>query len=62
MNCAIEIKRETEFPKLAEKVRMLLGLLMMIGGLYFGLFAVGAVEGLGFLAFLASPFVIVTDK
>jgi hypothetical protein len=62
MSDANEITRETGKPTLAGKARFLLGLLMMISGLYFGLFSAGAGEGLGFLSFLASPFVIMTDR
>ena len=62
MSYAAEIARETTLPTLAEKVRLLFGLLMMISGLYFGLFSAGVSEGLGLLSVLASPFVMVTDK
>jgi hypothetical protein len=51
-----------DFSATIEKIRLVLGMLMMLGGLYFGLFTVGAGEGLGFLTVMASPFVMVTDK
>jgi predicted RND superfamily exporter protein len=41
---------------------LLLGFLIMTAGLYFGLFTTGAGEGLGFLALMASPFVMVADR
>ena len=51
-----------DFSATIEKLRLVAGLLMMLGGLYFGFFTVGAGEGLGFLSVMASPFVMVTDK
>lgn len=62
MSYATEMTRETDFSTLTEKARLIFGLLMMISGLYFGLFTTGAGEGLGFLSFLASPFILVTGK
>lgn len=62
MSYATEIKKKSNVSPVIEKVRLLLGLSMMISGLYFGLFFVGAAESLGFLSVLASPFVMVTDK
>ena len=62
MSYTTEMKRETNIPTFIGKVRLILGLLMMISGLYFGLFSVGAGEGLGLLSFMASPFVMLTDK
>lgn len=53
---------KTVEPRFIEKFRIILGFLMMFAGLYFGLFTAGASEGLGFLAVMASPFVMVTDK
>jgi hypothetical protein len=57
-----EIERKIGDPKFIEKIRLLLGFSVMIGGLYFGLFTTGIGEGLGFLALLSSPFVMVADK
>lgn len=62
MNYATEITNKTGFPTLIEKFRLVLGLSMMISGLYFGLFTIGAGEGLGLLSFMVSPFVMLTDK
>jgi hypothetical protein len=62
MSYAAEITRKSGLPTIGEKVRLLFGLLMMISGLYFGLFSAGGSEGLGLLSVLASPFVMVTDK
>ena len=63
MSYATEVKQRTEnSATTAGTVRLLFGLLMMISGLYFGLFSAGIGESLGFLSFLASPFVMVTDK
>lgn len=62
MNCAIGITKQPNFSTLVEKSRLMLGLIMMFLGLYFGLFTVGIGEGLGFLSVMASPFVMVADK
>ncbi len=59
---AAETVRKTVEPRFIEKFRIILGFLMMFAGLYFGLFTAGASEGLGFLAVMASPFVMVTDN
>lgn len=47
---------------LAGRVRLILGLTMMIAGLYFGLFTEMPGHGLGLLFFIISPFVFLTDK
>lgn len=62
LNCTAEIKRKASNPQFMEKFRLLLGLFVMFSGLYFGLFTTGVGEGLGFLAMMASPFVMVSDK
>jgi len=62
MNYEAEMAGTTNFSTFIEKARLILGLVMMFSGLYFGLFSVGTGEGLGFLSFMASPFVMVTDK
>lgn len=62
LNGAAETVRKAVEPRFVEKFRIILGFLMMFAGLYFGLFTAGASEGLGFLAVMASPFVMVTDK
>lgn len=49
-------------PELAGSVRLILGLTMMIAGLYFGLFTAQSGQSLGLLSFIASPFVFLTDK
>jgi hypothetical protein len=54
--------RNAGVPTFVEKFRLILGILMMISGLYFGLFTVGIGESLGLLTFIASPFVMVNDK
>ncbi len=59
---AAETVRKTGDPKFIEKFRVVLGFLMMFAGLYFGFLTEGASEGLGFLAVMASPFVMVSDK
>ena len=62
MYCRAETLGTTDYSKAFEKARLLLGLVMLFAGLYFGLFSVGAGEGLGFLTVMASPFVMLTDK
>ena len=62
MNCVSEIRMQTIDSDKVGKLRLLFGILMLISGLYFGLFSVGIGEGLGFLSVLASPFVMVADK
>ena len=49
-------------PALAGNFRLILGLTMMISGLYFGLFTDVMGHGLGLLFFIASPLVFLTDK
>ena len=49
-------------PALAGRIRLILGLTMMIAGLYFGLFTDMPGHGLGLLFFIVSPFVFLTDK
>ena len=62
MNCTAAITRKRSVPTFIEKFRLIFGVLMMISGLYFGFFTAGIGESLGFLTFIASPFVMVTDK
>lgn len=50
------------FPAHAGRVRLILGLTMIIAGLYFGLFTDLPGHGLGLLCFIVSPFVFLTDK
>jgi hypothetical protein len=59
---AAKIRGKAADRKFTEKFRLLLGFLIMTAGLYFGLFTTGAGEGLGFLALMASPFVMVADR
>jgi hypothetical protein len=59
---AAEINGYANSPELAGPVRLILGLTMMIAGLYFGLFTAQSGQGLGLLSFIASPFVFLTDK
>ncbi len=49
-------------PALAGRIRLILGLTMMIAGLYFGLFTDVTGHGLGLLLFIVSPLVFLTDK
>ncbi len=49
-------------PALAGRARLILGLTMMIAGLYFGLFTEVTGHGLGLLFFIVSPLVFLTDK
>lgn len=60
-NYAAEMKGKADSPVLAGRVRLFLGLTMMIAGLYFGLFTEMPGQGLGLLSFIASPFVFLTD-
>lgn len=62
MNYTAEMERYTNIPTFVEKFRLIIGVLMMFAGLYFGLFTAGISESLGLLTFIASPFVMVTDK
>lgn len=61
-NYATELKGNLDSPALAGNVRLILGLAMMIAGLYFGLFTEMPGQGLGLLSLIASPFVFLTDK
>ena len=61
-NYAVETKGNVNSPALAGRVRLVLGLTMMIAGLYFGLFTEMPGHGLGLLAGIVSPFVFLTDK
>ncbi len=61
-NYAAEMNGNIGSPELAGRVRLILGLTMMIAGLYFGLFTEMPGQGLGLLSFIASPFVFLTDK
>jgi len=62
MNCATGTVTKMDISESIEKFRILFGLMMMLSGLYFGLFTAGISESLGFISVLASPFVMVTDK
>lgn len=62
MYCRAETIGTTNYSAVIEKGRILLGLVMLFAGLYFGLFSVGAGEGLGFLSVMASPFMMLSDK
>ena len=61
-NYAIELNGNINSPALAGRVRLILGLTMMIAGLYCGLFTEIPGHGLGLLAFIVSPLVFLTDK
>ncbi len=61
-NYATEANGNEHSPELAGPVRLILGLTMMIAGLYFGLFTEMPGQGLGLLSFIASPFVFLNDK
>jgi hypothetical protein len=62
MNYAIDTQRGTNSPVLAGTFRLLLGMLMLLAGLYIWAFAGGRGEGVGLLFLIVSPFVILTDK
>lgn len=59
---ATEMNGSINSPALAGRVRLILGLAMMIAGLYFGIFTEMPGHGLGLLCFIVSPFVLLTDK
>lgn len=61
-NYATEMKGNINSPALAGRVRLILGMTMMIAGLYFGLFTEMPGHGLGLLFFIVSPLVFLTDK
>ena len=61
-NYATEMNGNINSPALAGKARLIIGLTMMIAGLYFGLFTEMPGHGLGLLAFIVSPLVFLTDK
>jgi len=61
-NYATEMNGNAYQPTLAGPFRLILGLTMMIAGLYFGLFTEVIGHGLGLLCFIVSPFVFLTDK
>jgi hypothetical protein len=58
----IETGRKTANQTFIEKFRLIFGFFMLVLGLYFGVFSTGIGVSLGFLSFLTSPFVMVTDK
>lgn len=60
-NYATEMNVNADSPALAGTVRLILGLTMMIAGLYFGLSTKMPGQGLGLLSFIVSPFVFLTD-
>ncbi len=61
-NYATEMNGNANSPELAGRVRLILGLAMMIAGLYFGLFTDMPGHGLGLMCFIVSPFVFLTDR
>ena len=61
-NYATEMRGNANSPELAGRVRLILGLTMMIAGLYFGLFTDMPGHGLGLMFFIVSPLVFLTDK
>jgi hypothetical protein len=61
-NYVIETNGNPYLPTLAGPFRLILGMTMMIAGLYFGLFTEITGHGLGLLFFIVSPFVFLTDK
>lgn len=62
MKYSTNFERKTKVPTFIEKFRLVFGFLLMMLGLYFGLFTVGVGESLGLLTFIVSPFVMVADK
>jgi hypothetical protein len=61
-NYAAQMNEYAGTPELAGPLRLIMGLTMMLAGLYFGLFTAMPGHGLGLLSFIVSPFVILTDK
>jgi len=61
-NYVTEMKGNANYPELAGRVRLILGLTMMIAGLYFGLFTDMPGHGLGLMFFIVSPLVFLIDK
>lgn len=61
-NYATDIYGNANSPQLAGNFRLVIGLIMMFAGLFFGLFTEMPGHGLGLLSFIVSPFVILTDK
>jgi hypothetical protein len=62
MNYGAEKTGKAKMATVSEKIRLMLGLIMMFSGLYFGFFSVGVGESLGLLSVMASPFVMVADR
>jgi|GraSoiStandDraft_46_1057282.scaffolds.fasta_scaffold4431629_1 hypothetical protein len=62
MNYEGEKTRKANISTGFEKIRLMLGLVMLFTGLYFGYFSVGISESLGLMSFMASPFVMIADK
>lgn len=62
MNCKAEYQKNYKEPVVAGNLRILLGLLMILAGLYVAAVSNLPGNGLGFLLMLASPFVILKDK
>ena len=61
-NYATQMNGNINSPALAGRIRLILGLTMMVAGLYFGLFTALPGHGLGLMAFIVSPLVFLTDK
>lgn len=62
MNYANEMQRGADSPALAGTFRLLVGMAMLIAGLYIWAVTGGKGEGLGLMFLICSPFVILTDK
>ena len=62
MKYEVERTRKANVSAGVEKIRLMLGLVMLFTGLYFGFFSIGISESLGLMSFMASPFVMIADK
>ena len=62
MNCYAEVQKNYETPVIAGTLQFLLGLTMLIAGLYISTLSDLQGHGFGLLLILGSPFVILKDS
>ena len=62
MSCKAEVIKTYDAPMIAGTFRFLLGLTMLIAGLYITTLSDFQAHGFGFLLILGSPFVILEDS
>lgn len=62
MECCVEIKANQNNAELAEKLRLILGLLLLAIGIYIAAYSGYRGQGLGYLLIMCSPFLMLADK